>query len=1033
MDSRVTTAPAYAADMQAALRQTLPIVALSIDQRVSFATTGIYSNGRITPDNEQQVSMEYFTPDGLDGFQEDAGIRVHGGNAPLQHPKKPFRIYFRKDYGKGELRFPLYDGSPVRTFDVLQLRPGGHDGWSVPFGSGPESLARHATYCRDRFLRDTQLEMGGLASRGRYVHLYINGLYWGIYDLHEVPNKFFYQSHRGGTAVDWDVLEHSNADTPAFSAVDGTGEVMNQLLTLANDPYSFARSDIYAQATQWIDPANFADYLIVQMWGSQHDWMGPVSRSSDGSDASRFFNKNWESGLLARGPTPGKIFWSSWDAEISMGSSLTSTLVATMRINDFDFTRIGDPYARGGNFTVPGPPAKLYRAMRQNAQFRRLFADRLQKHFFNQGAMTADNNLRRLRGLRQELHLPIIAESARWGDVNGTTANPVFFTRDEHWASELNWMENTYIAQRNEILLGQYRNVGLWPTVQAPVLTPPGGTLGSAETLAMLAQSGAVIYYTLDGSDPAPAAVTTTVNLITPTTPSQYRIANTSYPENSWKNLTDPADIATWRSGTSALGTALTADTAFQSAIRTPITGLTGQSCGVYVRIPFTLSRPQVRAMGSLIARIRYADGFYLFLNGSTPLARINAPPTAPAPTDCASSENGTVIREALVDLSPHLHLLEGNNVLALQGLNGALNDPRFLLSVTLEAHLLPGPSATSTALRYTGATTLPASGTVKARALLSGQWSPLVESSYIVGQPAARSNLVLAEFSYNPVLRESERPAGFTAQQFEFLELLNISASPVELQGVRFDDGISFDFANSNVRQIPPGGRVVLVANASAFALRHPGVPIAGVFANGSNLSNSGERLELLGANGQPIFDFRYTDTPPWPTAADGFGASLVLREPFAAPDHALAENWQASATGGGAPGAADFESYAAWAARMGVSDGPEEDADADGLANFAEYALGGSRAPQVSVELISTENGEEAFGVLRYEKSLSASATCQPEYSTDLRTWLPLTEALESAPLPNAGRTQHAYRAPQSTESAPRLYFRLSIQPWR
>ena len=98
-------------------------------------------------------------------FQIDAGIRIHGGNA-RDHPKKPFRLYFRESYGKKRLRFELFENSPVNSFDQLILRSGGHDSWSLANGFGRNEvldIPPHGTLMRDQFLRKTEIEMGMLS------------------------------------------------------------------------------------------------------------------------------------------------------------------------------------------------------------------------------------------------------------------------------------------------------------------------------------------------------------------------------------------------------------------------------------------------------------------------------------------------------------------------------------------------------------------------------------------------------------------------------------------------------------------------------------------------------------------------------------------------------------------------------------------------------------------------------------------------------------------------------------------------------
>ena len=112
---------------------------------------------------------------------------------------------------KKRLRFDLFKNSPVSSFDQLILRSGGHDSWSLADGFGRNEvldIPPHGTLMRDQFLRKTETEMDMLSPRGKYIHLYINNRYWGVYNLHERPNAAFFESHLGGDESDYDVIHH---------------------------------------------------------------------------------------------------------------------------------------------------------------------------------------------------------------------------------------------------------------------------------------------------------------------------------------------------------------------------------------------------------------------------------------------------------------------------------------------------------------------------------------------------------------------------------------------------------------------------------------------------------------------------------------------------------------------------------------------------------------------------------------------------------------------------------------------------------
>ena len=250
--------------------------------------------------------------------------------------------------------------------------------------------------------------------------------------------------------------------------------------------------------------------------------------------------------------------------------------------------------------------------------------------------------------------------------------------------------------------------------------------------------------------------------------------------------------------------------------------------------------------------------------------------------------------------------------------------------------------------------------------------------------EPAGAANLVVSEIMYHPAdLTPAESSAGFTdPDQFEWLEIQNITTSAVvDLTGVRFTAGIDYDFTAG--AQLQPGARTVIARDRAAFLSRHPGAAAslaAGAFLNTTGLSNGGETLTLTSAAGSPIKSFAYDDAPPWTTAADGAGYSLILIAPATNPDHSLAANWRSSALYGGNPGTSDAVTF---------SGTPGADNDQDGSDAFLEHAFGTSDAsaglPDISA--VREPDGRITF---TYPRNLAADdVIAEAQLSTDLATW--------------------------------------------
>jgi len=315
-------------------------------------------------------------------------------------------------------------------------------------------------------------------------------------------------------------------------------------------------------------------------------------------------------------------------------------------------------------------------------------------------------------------------------------------------------------------------------------------------------------------------------------------------------------------------------------------------------------------------------------------------------------------------------------------------SDPRNLQTGAIAGTLYPGQVVLSSTV------------TVKARAVSgvigSGTevWSPLTEAQFIVGTPASAANLVVSELCYNPPL----------AGAWEFIELQNISAGPIDLTNVQFAAGITYAFDPGTV--LPAGGRLVLVRDEAAFAAQFPGITPHGVFTGG--LDNSGEPIALTDANGEDIKRFTYSDDHPWPNAADGNGHSMVLIAPATNPDHTLPESWRASVLPGGNPGSSDA---------LPPPANPNVDSNGNGYSDLFEYAL--------AEPYILPQPGE----VQVYLQAGADSARVIVEGSTNLAGWAPLSAAeMTASSAPSGGILTQTWRLPAGLD---RAYLRARVVP--
>lgn len=451
--------------------KSLPVLSLVMNDADIFGPSGVYSNpsGRGN-EWERPVSVEFFNPGAGRQFQLDAGIRLSGNIVRLSdNPKRSMRLYFRDEYGSPKLDFPLFDGSPVEQFDKLDIRAIYNDSWMQE--PHPVVTANTGQFVRDRFMQDLYRDMGHLAPRSRFTHLYINGLYWGMYQITERPDEDFAEEHLGGDKTDYDVIKHIKGG--GSELVAGTRDAWNQMMGLARS--GLKDEARYDAISQLLDLEAFADYMLVNCYTGNYDWP----------------HNNWYA-IRSRVEAGATFQFVIWDAELIF-------------LSDVNLNKLTDNPA--------DTPGALFTALRQNARFRQLFADRAHKWMFNDGMLQPGPVAARYQALLDQVESPIVAESARWGDVR--RAAP--YTKQD-WLAESNRILVSYIPQRHAIFLSQLRTLRLYPQIAAPVFNQHGGRIAAGYGLDMRVPDGdpaTAIYYTMDGSDPRSPAGSITGTLYT--------------------------------------------------------------------------------------------------------------------------------------------------------------------------------------------------------------------------------------------------------------------------------------------------------------------------------------------------------------------------------------------------------------------------------------------------------------------------------------------------------------------------------------
>ena len=824
---------------------------------------------------ERPVSFESFDPNSSASLQVNCGIRLQGGHGRLAEklPKHSFLLVFKDEYGPSKLDYSFFGEEGLKNYDKLILRGGFGNSW----GHHSSDERKRAQYQRDIWTKDTQRAMGHPSSKSIYAHLYINGLYWGIYAPSERMDADFGVGYLGGNEEDYDVIKDLT------EVADGNDIAWKKLLAMANAGLENNESYQRIQGNNpdgapnpniesMVDGVNLADYMLINFYGSNSDWD----------------HHNWAT--MRNRVKPGKGFkFLCWDGEHMIKEVNSSNI----------------------NENNDNCPSRIFQQLMKNEDYKRLFADRVQKHCFNGGALTPEAGAARWWVRRNQVESSIVAESARWGDYRRDvhpyqTVGPFdLYNYFDHYLPQQEYMLNTYFPKRTSVFVKQLRDAGMFPNVDAPNIlvnnkTPHEAIVKPGDQLTMTAAKG-TIYYTTNGKDPVlwqTASGGGIKTLLDANADKQVFIPKSDI-GNSWYNNIN-FDDSNWKLCSGAPGgVGYEKNSGYENLISLNVlsemsSGGSNQSTSSYIRIPFQLESEDLTEMASLILNMTYDDGFVAYLNGKK-VAEANVSGTIS--WNSVAQGNHEANSSESFDISNFKNLLvKGKNVLAIHGLNQDATSSDFIMNASLITTDVPAEGGVSEhAIVYSSAVSIDQSAHIIARTFYNGEWSAASDQFLIV--PNNYNDLKITEIHYNPLNEDS-----IESDKFEFIELKNTGTSTLSLSGLQFVSGIEYKFSVDS--QLGPNEFIVLASSNLNFYSRYN---FAAFDEYKGKLDNNGEWLVLVTNTGDTISAFRYNDAGEWPALADGEGYSLVSKVYNPENEQLDPADWRSSSKIGGSPGEDD------------------------------------------------------------------------------------------------------------------------------
>lgn len=276
-------------------KTTFPIVSIGVTPRLLFhPEKGLFMQGTVVSDSiswkmpganfwsykEVPAHIEIFESDGQEVYNSLSGLRLFGGMSRL-FPQKSMTLVAREQYGDKRFDYPIFGKKGLKDFKFLVLRNSGSD-WGK-------------THFRDALMTGLLDEWDIDKQSYRPSHVYINGKYWGIYNIREKINRYFIADHHKGVDKDSiDFLEHN------MIRRRGSMRHYQRMLEFI-EKNSLKKPENFAHLQTLMEVDNFMNYQIAQIYFDNQDAGGNIKywrpRASDGRWRWILYDTDWGFGL----------------------------------------------------------------------------------------------------------------------------------------------------------------------------------------------------------------------------------------------------------------------------------------------------------------------------------------------------------------------------------------------------------------------------------------------------------------------------------------------------------------------------------------------------------------------------------------------------------------------------------------------------------------------------------------------------------------------------------------------------------------
>ena len=261
-------------------RHDLAIISISSDPSSLFGDRGIITN--YSQNVTKKINFEFYESNGLLGTSFTGDTKLSGMDSRKQ-PQKSMSIYLRKDYGLKSVTYPFFGDYENTTYSSLLLRNAGED---------PKRIRIMDAVLTRTLKGQMDIDMQDY----RPVVVYINGEYYGMYNLREKLNGDYVETNYGIDSDDIDLIKYAYP-------IKGTISNYNNLINYVNT-HDLSKTDAYEYVKSQVDIEELCNYMIAESYYGNTDW-GNIRYWKSDSSGWRFMLYDLD--------------WSMWSSTVSFG------------------------------------------------------------------------------------------------------------------------------------------------------------------------------------------------------------------------------------------------------------------------------------------------------------------------------------------------------------------------------------------------------------------------------------------------------------------------------------------------------------------------------------------------------------------------------------------------------------------------------------------------------------------------------------------------------------------------------------------